>query len=48
MYQWPGSRTFGRNEVGAGVWWRRHDEYESANQLKRLTDAVVSTAFADP
>jgi predicted dithiol-disulfide oxidoreductase (DUF899 family) len=41
MYQWLDRAPFGRNEVGTGVWWRRHDEYESANQLKRLADAVV-------
>ena len=27
MYQWLDRAPFGRNEDGAGVWWRRHDEY---------------------
>jgi predicted dithiol-disulfide oxidoreductase (DUF899 family) len=27
MYQWLDRAPKGRNE--AGVWWRRHDEYDS-------------------
>src|SRR5262245_21133804 len=27
-YQWLDRAPKGRNEVGAGVWWRRHDEYD--------------------
>jgi predicted dithiol-disulfide oxidoreductase (DUF899 family) len=27
MYQWLDRAPKGRNETGAGVWWRRHDEY---------------------
>ena len=30
MYQWLDRTPKGRNETG--VWWRRHDEYESAPQ----------------
>ena len=30
MYQWLDRAPRGRNE--AGVWWRRHDEYESLAQ----------------
>jgi predicted dithiol-disulfide oxidoreductase (DUF899 family) len=26
-YQWLDRAPKGRNETGAGVWWRRHDEY---------------------
>src|SRR4030095_6432281 len=28
MYQWLDRAPRGRNEEGAGIWWRRHDEYE--------------------
>jgi len=28
MYQWLDRAPLGRNE--AGIWWRRHDEYEGA------------------
>jgi predicted dithiol-disulfide oxidoreductase (DUF899 family) len=28
MYQWLDRAPLGRNETGAGFWWRRHDEYE--------------------
>jgi predicted dithiol-disulfide oxidoreductase (DUF899 family) len=31
MYQWLDRAPRGRNESG-GVWWRRHDEYESLSQ----------------
>jgi predicted dithiol-disulfide oxidoreductase (DUF899 family) len=31
MYQWLDRAPKGRNETG-GVWWRRHDEYESLSQ----------------
>jgi predicted dithiol-disulfide oxidoreductase (DUF899 family) len=31
MYQWLDRAPKGRNE--AGVWWRRHDEYESHSQI---------------
>jgi predicted dithiol-disulfide oxidoreductase (DUF899 family) len=27
MYQWLDRAPRGRNEEGAGLWWRRHDEY---------------------
>jgi predicted dithiol-disulfide oxidoreductase (DUF899 family) len=27
MYQWLDRAPRGRNEEGAGIWWRRHDEY---------------------
>ena len=27
-YQWLDRAPRGRNETGAGVWWRRHDEYD--------------------
>jgi predicted dithiol-disulfide oxidoreductase (DUF899 family) len=27
MYQWLDRAPKGRNEEGAGLWWRRHDEY---------------------
>jgi predicted dithiol-disulfide oxidoreductase (DUF899 family) len=27
MYQWLDRAPLGRNEKGAGFWWRRHDEY---------------------
>ena len=27
MYQWLDRAPRGRNEDGAGIWWRRHDEY---------------------
>ncbi len=27
MYQWLDRAPFGRNETG--MWWRRHDEYDS-------------------
>jgi predicted dithiol-disulfide oxidoreductase (DUF899 family) len=27
MYQWLDRAPRGRNETSAGVWWRRHDEY---------------------
>jgi predicted dithiol-disulfide oxidoreductase (DUF899 family) len=27
MYQWLDRAPLGRNE--AGLWWRRHDEYDS-------------------
>jgi len=27
MYQWLDRAPKGRNEEGAGIWWRRHDEY---------------------
>ena len=30
MYQWLDRAPKGRNEPGLGVWWRRHDEYDSA------------------
>src|SRR5438876_1010611 len=30
MYQWLDRAPKGRNETGAGVWWRRHDEYDRA------------------
>ncbi len=29
MYQWLDRAPLGRNEKGAGFWWRRHDEYDS-------------------
>jgi predicted dithiol-disulfide oxidoreductase (DUF899 family) len=29
MYQWLDRAPKGRNETGAGVWWRRHDEYDA-------------------
>ena len=29
MYQWLDRAPKGRNEPGLGVWWRRHDEYDS-------------------
>ena len=29
MYQWLDRAPLGRNETGAGFWWRRHDEYDS-------------------
>jgi len=32
MYQWLDRAPKGRNEDEAGVWWRRHDEYESLPQ----------------
>jgi predicted dithiol-disulfide oxidoreductase (DUF899 family) len=28
MYQWLDRAPKGRNESGAGAWWRRHDEYD--------------------
>jgi predicted dithiol-disulfide oxidoreductase (DUF899 family) len=28
MYQWLDRAPRGRNEEGAGIWWRRHDEYK--------------------
>lgn len=31
MYQWLDRAPKGRNETG-GIWWRRHDEYESGTQ----------------
>ena len=30
MYQWLDRAPKGRNEPRLGVWWRRHDEYDSA------------------
>jgi predicted dithiol-disulfide oxidoreductase (DUF899 family) len=27
-YQWLDRAPRGRNETGAGIWWRRHDEYD--------------------
>ena len=32
MYQWLDRAPKGRNEEEAGIWWRRHDEYEAAPQ----------------
>jgi predicted dithiol-disulfide oxidoreductase (DUF899 family) len=32
MYQWLDRAPRGRNEDAAGIWWRRHDEYESLSQ----------------
>jgi predicted dithiol-disulfide oxidoreductase (DUF899 family) len=32
MYQWLDRAPKGRNEDEAGIWWRRHDEYESLPQ----------------
>jgi predicted dithiol-disulfide oxidoreductase (DUF899 family) len=32
MYQWLDRAPKGRNEEEAGIWWRHHDEYESAGQ----------------
>jgi len=29
MYQWLDRAPLGRNESGAGFWWRRHDEYDA-------------------
>jgi predicted dithiol-disulfide oxidoreductase (DUF899 family) len=29
-YQWLDRAPKGRNETGAGVWWRRHDEYDES------------------
>ena len=29
MYQWLDRAPLGRNETGAGFWWRRHDEYDN-------------------
>ena len=31
MYQWLDRAPKGRNETG--VWWRRHDEYETPHQV---------------
>jgi predicted dithiol-disulfide oxidoreductase (DUF899 family) len=31
MYQWLDRAPKGRNET-AGLWWRRHDEYEAPSQ----------------
>jgi len=28
MYQWLDRAPLGRNESEAGLWWRRHDEYD--------------------
>jgi predicted dithiol-disulfide oxidoreductase (DUF899 family) len=30
MYQWLDRAPRGRNETGSGIWFRRHDEYDSA------------------
>jgi predicted dithiol-disulfide oxidoreductase (DUF899 family) len=30
MYQWLDRAPKGRNETETGLWWRRHDEYDSA------------------
>ena len=30
MYQWLDRTPLGRNEAGQGLWFRRHDEYETA------------------
>jgi predicted dithiol-disulfide oxidoreductase (DUF899 family) len=27
MYQWLDRAPLGRNEEGAGLWWKRRDEY---------------------
>ena len=32
MYQWLDRAPKGRNEEDTGIWWRRHDEYESIPQ----------------
>ncbi len=32
-YQWLDRAPKGRNESGAGIWWRRHDEYPSLSQV---------------
>jgi len=32
MYQWLDRAPKGRNETEAGIWWRRHDEYEPLPQ----------------
>jgi len=32
MYQWLDRAPKGRNEEEAGIWWRRHDEYEPLAQ----------------
>src|SRR5439155_26789347 len=32
MYQWLDRAAKGRNETG--IWWRRHDEYDSESQHK--------------
>jgi predicted dithiol-disulfide oxidoreductase (DUF899 family) len=29
-YQWLDRAPLGRNEAGAGPWWKRHDEYKAA------------------
>jgi hypothetical protein len=31
MYQWLDRAPLGRNETG--LWWRRHDEYDSQETL---------------
>jgi predicted dithiol-disulfide oxidoreductase (DUF899 family) len=32
MYQWLDRAPKGRNEEDVGIWWRRHDEYDSLRQ----------------
>ena len=40
MYQWLDRAPKGRNETG--VWWRRHDEYDT------LSEAVQRTLPSEP